>query len=139
VLPILFLLYLRGVFGAVEHKVPGIRTLSFADDIGLIASGSSVQQVSQKLQLAAAAAIAWGHENMVEFDPGKTEAVLFARGTGRELRARIQATRIEVGGVVVPYATGATRWLGVLLDPKLTLKTHYTHRLHKAQNVERRI
>jgi hypothetical protein len=35
--PILFLIYIRGVFQAIEHQVPGIKALSYADDIGLIA------------------------------------------------------------------------------------------------------
>jgi hypothetical protein len=34
---ILFLIYIRGVFQAIERQVPGIKALSYTDNIGLIA------------------------------------------------------------------------------------------------------
>lgn len=40
--PILFAIYLSGVFVEIERVVPGVRTLSFADDVGLLAPGYSV-------------------------------------------------------------------------------------------------
>jgi hypothetical protein len=43
--PILFLIYIRGVFQAIERQVPGIKALSYADDIGLIAQESSVSEI----------------------------------------------------------------------------------------------
>jgi hypothetical protein len=35
--PILFLIYIRGVFQAIERQVPEIKALSYTDNIGLIA------------------------------------------------------------------------------------------------------
>ena len=55
--PILFIIYIQGVFKAIEARVPGIRPLSFVDDIGLIAQGSLVSQVCKQLQLAGEVAI----------------------------------------------------------------------------------
>jgi hypothetical protein len=34
--PILFIIYVWGVFQAIEDRVPGVKPLSFADDIGLL-------------------------------------------------------------------------------------------------------
>ena len=45
--PILFLIYLSGVFQAVEEAVPGVSSLSFMDDLGFIAEGGSVSRWSQ--------------------------------------------------------------------------------------------
>jgi hypothetical protein len=35
--PILFLIYIRGVFQAIKHQIPGIKALSYTNDIDLIA------------------------------------------------------------------------------------------------------
>lgn len=74
--PILFIIYLSGVFDMIERRVTGIQSLSFADDIGLLAPGYSVRKVCDKLQEAAKVAIERGLDNVVQFDAGKTEAVL---------------------------------------------------------------
>ena len=87
--PILFIIYLSGVFDAIERGVNGIRCLSFADDIGLLASGHSVKEVCDKLQKAAKVAIEWGHDNVVQFDAEKTEAILLMHKQGQELKDQI--------------------------------------------------
>ena len=88
--PILFIIYLSGVFDMIERSVTGVQSLSFADNVGLLASGHSVKEVCDKLQKAAKAAIEWGHDNVVQFDAGKTEAVLLTHKQGRELKDQIQ-------------------------------------------------
>ncbi|KAL1980085.1 hypothetical protein VTN96DRAFT_4674 [Rasamsonia emersonii] len=114
--PILFVIYISGVVEAVEAAVPGIRALSFADDIGLIALGNSVDQACRQLQQAGEAAITWGQANTVQFDAEKTEATLFTRKRGRELRAQVQRARISIGAHQVSFNQDATRWLGIWLD-----------------------
>ncbi|QKX53974.1 uncharacterized protein TRUGW13939_01054 [Talaromyces rugulosus] len=137
--PILFLIYIRGVFQAMEQQVPGIKALSYADDIGLVAQGSSVSEICRQLEAAAKAAIEWGLADSVKFDPKKTEAILFSRATSREHKNQVQEARVQVGDALVAFSPTAIRWLGVLLDPKLTLKAHYKYRLQKGQNTERRV
>jgi ribonuclease HI len=137
--PILFIIYVRGVFQAIEDRVPGVRPLSFADDIGLLSQASSVDEVCQKLQLAGEVAIEWGTANGVQFDPGKTEAALFTRQRGRILQDQVKRARLPIGGKEVEFNQTATRWLGVLLDAGLTLKAHYQGRLQKAKKAEARV
>ena len=137
--PILFIIYVRGVFQAIETRVPGVRPLSFADDIGLLTQASSVDEVCQKLQLAGEVAIEWGAANGVQFDPGKTEAALFTRQRGRILQDQVRRARLPIGGKEVIFNQTATRWLGVLLDAGLTLKAHYQGRLQKAKKAEARV
>src|SRR5699024_4561619 len=96
--PILFIIYLSGVFEVIEGRVPGVRCLSFADDIGLLVPGYSVKEVGDKLQEAAKVTIEWGNDNVVQFDAGKTEATLLTRKRGRELKDQIQRAHVEVDG-----------------------------------------
>jgi hypothetical protein len=49
--PILFIIYLSGIFEVIKAKVL-IKALSFVDDIGLLASGNSIQEVSEILETA---------------------------------------------------------------------------------------
>ena len=49
--PILFIIYLSGVFEAIETKVP-IQAISFVDDIGLLATGGFIKEIIQTLKLA---------------------------------------------------------------------------------------
>ena len=137
--PILFLIYLSGVFDVIERSVPGVQPISFADDVGLLAPGRSVQEVCRKLQEAAKVAIEWGQSNLVQFEADKTEAVLFTRKHGRDLRDQTKRARIVVGNHPVSFNHEATRWLGIWLDAGLTLETHYQTCLRKARNAEARV
>ena len=46
---------------------------------------------------------------------------------------------MRIGANLVAFNPEATRWLGVLLDDKLTLKAYYRDRLQKAQGTEKRV
>ena len=65
VVPILFTTYLAEIFDKVEAEVPGIRSLSFVDDISWWAEGADSRAVAAKLSAAAAASIEWAAENGV--------------------------------------------------------------------------
>jgi hypothetical protein len=133
VAPILFVTYLSGIFDVVERAVPGIKGLSFADDIAWWARGKNEEEVATKLAEAAAVSLDWAKDNGVAFDHGKTEAALF-----RKSRAVPTAT-IQVGSKAIPFNTQATRWLGVWLDSQLTLKGHQTIRLKEGRKVMGRL
>jgi ribonuclease HI len=131
--PILFVTYLSGIFDEVERAVPGIKGLSFADDIAWWVKGEDEDEVAAKLAEAAAASLDWARDNGVAFDHGKTEAVLF-----RKQRVAPTAT-IRVGTNDIPFNTEATRWLGVWLDSQLTLKEHHAIRLKEGEKALRRL
>jgi hypothetical protein len=59
--------------------VPGIKGLSFADDIAWWAEGQGDQEVAAKLSVAAAASLERATNNGVAFDQGKTEMAFFQR------------------------------------------------------------
>jgi len=54
--PILFTIYLSGLFGYMEDKVPDIKPLSFVDDVAWLAEGKSEDVLSTRLEEAAKAA-----------------------------------------------------------------------------------
>jgi len=126
--PILFVTYLSGIFDEVEAAVPGIRGLSFVDDIGWWADGADDEAVAANLSRAAEAAISWAEKNGVDFDQGKTEAAIF-----RKKKTTPTAT-VTVGNSAVPFNKEATRWLGIWLDSQLILKTHHATRLKEGRN-----
>ena len=70
----------------VEAAVPGVRGLSFVDDISWWAEGADDREVPAKLTAAAAASIARAAGNGVAFDHGKTEAAFFRKGGERRRR-----------------------------------------------------
>ena len=47
--PILFIIYIRGVFEAIEARVSGVRPLSFTDNIGLLTQASLIKQACRQL------------------------------------------------------------------------------------------
>lgn len=63
--PILFLIYISGVFDKVSETSPLVTSLSFVDDLGFIASGSSVKEVVKLLENVAKAVLEWGGLNAV--------------------------------------------------------------------------
>jgi len=66
--PVLFNVYLSGLFGSVEEKVPGVKTLSSVDDVAWLAEGGGANEISEILEKAAAAAQEWAEANTVAFD-----------------------------------------------------------------------
>ena len=56
----------------------------------------------------------------MRFETSKTEDILLSRRRGHGPAKRERAVRVE--GREAPFATEATRWLGVWLDSALTLR-----------------
>uniref|UniRef100_A0A093V4Z1 Putative RNA-directed DNA polymerase from transposon X-element n=1 Tax=Talaromyces marneffei PM1 TaxID=1077442 RepID=A0A093V4Z1_TALMA len=137
--PILFVLYVRLLVAAIESAVPEVRGLSFVDDQGLVTAASSIREACKTLQHAAKVAIKWGVENGVQFDPSKTEAAFFTRQRESLFRRNIREARITVGGVRAKIMPNTVRWLGVILDRQLSLKSHYSTCLQKARGTEMRL
>ncbi len=116
--PILFLIYISGVFNKVSETSPLVTSLSFVDDLGFIASGSSVKEIVKALEKVAKEEIEWGRLNAVTY-VSKTEAVLFSKSHRQRLNKQLRETKIKVGTENIPFNKEATRWLGVWLDSQL--------------------
>jgi hypothetical protein len=132
--PILFAIYISGIFKEIEEEVMDATGLSFVDDISWLATGKDVMEITKHLEACGKAAKTWAARNAVEFDMIKTDSVLF---TKKEKRADMA---IDLGdGIRVQYNKGATRWLGFWLDSALNFKEHHNKRMSKAYQTENQI
>jgi len=77
--PVLFVIYLSGLFGRVEEKEKECRSegISFVDDVAWVVEGEDVGECTQRLEGCAKEAQSWAKENACQFDIEKTEAILF--------------------------------------------------------------
>jgi len=116
--------------------MPGVKALSFVDGVAWLAEGDQANEVSVILEKAAAAAQEWAVANAVAFDAQKTEAIPLSRRRKRKTGAPLRGIQVE--GRTVHFNKQATRWLGVWLDSKLTLKDHHD-RMKKARNAQTRL
>ena len=120
--PILFTIYLSGLFAHVERECRAPRRSPFVDDEAWLAEDRDENNLSTTLEAAAAAAQRWADKNAVTFDPATTEAVLLSRRTTVIAEPR----GIQVGERLIHFNKQATRWLGVWLDSHLTLRSTTT-------------
>jgi len=137
--PVLFVIYLSGLFGQVEKKQEecGSEGISFVDDVAWVAEGEDVGECTQRLERCAAETTIWAKKNACQFDIEKTEAMLFTRP--RKNQEPKMNARVRVGNHEVSYNNEATRWLGVWLDDMLTLNDHTRKTLAKAQRAQNRV
>ena len=134
--PILFLIYISGVFNKVSETSPSVMSLSFIDDLGFIASGHSVKEIVRTLEKVAQEVIKWGKQNAVTYDTSKTEAMLFSKSHRQRLSKQLREAKIKVDNKNIPFNKEATRWLGVWLDSQLKFTSHINERIRRARNAE---
>jgi Reverse transcriptase (RNA-dependent DNA polymerase) len=92
--PILFIIYLCGIFDKIEEQNPEITALSFIDDIAFLAPRKTVKDIQDALSNAGEQAIAWGLTNNVTFNVNKTEAVLLTKK--RKIRQNLLNYNIKI-------------------------------------------
>ena len=66
--PILFLVYISGVFLQVESQLPQISCLSFVFDLGFVVAGHSVFEIKKSLEKAGKIALNWAASYVVTYD-----------------------------------------------------------------------
>jgi len=110
--PILFIIYISRMFQELESKFPRLKTISFSDNTTFLFTGTLIQEVVKTLEEIGAEVINWGQRNKVEFQPSKTEAVLFSRSRKAQRKARETTTTIRFGEEQISFQKEATKWLG---------------------------
>ena len=89
VLPILFLIYISRVFDKISKTSPLVTSLSFVNDLGFIASDSSVTEIVKSLEKVAKEVIEWRKQNAVTYDMSKTETILFSKSHQQQLNKQL--------------------------------------------------
>jgi hypothetical protein len=77
--PIIFLIFIQHVIGALEHKNE-IITLNYADDLAIITESSYTRTNSIRLQLALRRLVKATNEVQIQFDADKSEYIHFHKG-----------------------------------------------------------
>ena len=119
---------------AVSEEVQEVTGISFVDDVTWFVEGDSVQRVREGLETCARLSIRWGEQNAVRFEEPKTEAVLLSKRRGARMEQGV-----TVGEKTIPFAKGATRWLGVWLDAALNLRASKKRVLDRAKRMDRAV
>jgi len=110
------------------------------DDRGTVATGSDINQVVMILERCAAQSIEWAGRQGLHFDTAHTETAPFTPSPGHKKHLRPKLTaKIRVGDRFIWFNRQATHWLGVSIDPHLTLKEHFTLCMTKARAAEARL
>ena len=124
--PILFLIYLKPLFDELERHKLNIQTPSYIDDVAIMVTGKSTVKNAATLQKAAAIAFEWARQNAIAFDDSKSELIHFAN-----------SNKVPTCSMVLPNGTElhplpSVRWLGILLDRKLSFRPHVENRIAAA-------
>lgn len=121
--PILFLIYISSLF-----RSKNIQPWSFADDISLSTASTSIKKNVRILERETASLYQTAKEHAIEFDLDKTELIHFASSKA----ARTISVLLPDKKTVTPKQT--VKWLGMLLDHKLSYKTHVNTQMAKAKS-----
>jgi hypothetical protein len=127
--PILFLLYLHPLFDSLQLHYPIIWSLSYINNVALVAQGRTREGNSRALEVAARTAFQWAQDNVVAFDDAKSEMLHFHHSRQDIITEEIKI-RLPHGMVVEPGTRGGksdmVRWIGIFFDRKRTFKYHVT-------------
>ena len=123
--PILFMLYTEGLYRLTRPN----RKFGFADDIGTLAIGPSLEHNVSQLEPEAAELISWGARNGLNFDLEKCGLQHFTR------KRNLPRPSLWIGENEIKPSTHALRYLGIFLDSKLSFREHVLVRASKARSV----
>ncbi|KAJ6038758.1 hypothetical protein N7460_007475 [Penicillium canescens] len=110
--PVLFLLYAAKIVSSQDNS------FCYADDLGLLFFGDSLEETSQQLVEVYKTITLSGAASGLPFSLEKTEIQHFSK------RRKLSAPTVTLPGVGEIKPSPYTRWLGVLLDSKLTYRPH---------------
>lgn len=121
--PILFLIYIRGLFIS-----PGVKYLSYIDDISITTSSMSYYRNIRVLEREVDRLFLAGQQNAISFDIAKTELIHFSSTK----EAKKHCLKLPNDSSIQPKAL--VKWLGVYFDRNLTFKEHVAIRTSQAKS-----
>jgi len=104
--------------------------MSYIDDIGLVASSESIEKNCKILKEAAIRIFEKGADNLIQFDPEKTELIHFhsKRNIGENVNICFSENYLV-------EAKPTVKWLGIWLDSKLNFKEHVEKKVAQATRI----
>ena len=111
--PLLFILYVNDM----QMACPGMQLIHFADDTTAIASGDNPYEVYRRVNMQLKLLSDWLNANRLSLNLDKTKYIDFSNSErNRFLRLTLRNTQLE--------STDTIKFLGVIIDDKLTFKNH---------------
>lgn len=104
---------------------PGAELHCFADDVAITAVAKTIRELQAKCNATIASATDWLEKVGLKIAAHKTEAVLLSS------RKTVECMQVTVNGTQVA-STEALKYLGVLIDRRLSFKNHATYASRKA-------
>ena len=121
--PLLFLLYINDLANVSTL----LHSIIFADDTNLFISGTNLQDMSRIMNNELKLLVEWLKCNKLSLNVSKTNFMIFRSRKSIPLpKVDIKINEISIQEVI------KTKFLGVILDNKLTWKQHITHTSNKA-------
>lgn len=116
--------------GVLRLQLPhGVRIVGFADDIAVVSVGKHIHHVESITDDAIAQVRAWLDAAGLELAGHKTEAVLIRS------RKKIEYMSIKVGEHIIK-STNSIKYLGVMIDNRLSFKEHVSYAGAKAAGIQ---
>lgn len=103
----------------------------FADDTAVLAASHSTSSIINKLQKLSDRICRYFKQWRIRINPDKSESMLF---TWKIAERHVPQRNIKVNGNDVEWKNNL-RYLGVILDPKLTFKAHVEFLISKCNNL----
>ena len=115
--PLLFLLYINDL----GNMCFSTTSILFADDTNIFKIGNNLKEMEDELNSELSKISIWLRANKLSLNIGKTHFMLFSNKKRRhyDLNIKIDETKIE--------EVKKTKFLGVIIDNKLTWKDHVAH------------
>lgn len=125
--PTLFNLYLRKIASALH---PDTKIIQFADDIMIYSTSSDPNRAMRSIQISLENIGDFLQQLGLEISPDKTQLMMFSRS----LKVANSKHTIAYKGTNISSSSSA-KFLGVILDPGLTGKSHLEYINHKVRNI----
>jgi hypothetical protein len=113
--PLLWCLVVDGLLTSLEQQ--GFETIGFADDLVIMVRGKDDKTISRRLQTALNITWEWCIKEGLSVNPTKTVVIPFTRKHAPTFKA------LQINGTHIELST-ETKYLGVILDKKLTWNSH---------------
>ena len=127
--PILFMLFMQPLFTLGSRDRKRAR-FGYADDISLLSASNSLESNCETLERDSNTIVEWARLEGLTFDAKKSELIHFTSDSNPGVRIRLGPE--EEHTVQPTEEDKPVRWLGVLLDRKLTFKAHVAAMAAKA-------
>lgn len=110
------------------HETDDCTTAQYADDVAFLTTNKRAASIKSSLQKAVKSFSKYARTWKLKLNPIKTESVFFTR---RRATKAFPKTNIKVDRHEISW-TKSTKYLGCILDQKLTMKKHVNYIIEKS-------